>query len=426
MVKQNVVQKILARAAGKETATTGEYLIVRSNRPITLGGDTMARGPWQMLQTGAEKVFDPRMIKIVVGHMGAGGSPILGTLRRQFRQWAEKVGVPRENYYDLGQQGVEHVVAGEQCWALPGELYLSVANGHTSSLGALGCFAVTLSYESGAYLVRGYTWIQVPEVARITLKGKAKNGVSSRDVYEYVLGNIGPTGTPGQVIKWDGEYVDTLSMDGRFTLCANALFSSAWTAIIEPDEVTLDYVRARTADDFSPLYSDPDAEYAQHLTFDVSEIQPQIVPPPLRTDVYPVSTFAGKKITKGHIGTCANGRMEDMRVAAKILKGRKVHPDVNLNVTPGSTAIYKQCLKEGIIDVFVDAGVFLPPPACGMCVAGANSPLGDGDICVSSGTCNYPGRMGSQNADIYLCSPATVAASCVAGCITDPREFLER
>ncbi len=424
MSNQNVVQKILAHAAGRDRVITGEYVTVRSSRPVTLCGDSMARGPVQMLQTGAKEVFDPKMVKIVVGHMGAGGSSSLGEIRRQFRSWAKEMNIPRENIFDLGHQGVEHVVAGEQCWALPGEVYLSVTNGHTTSLGALGGFAVTLSYESGAYLVKGHTWIQVPKVARFTLTGKPKEGVCSRDVYEYVLGQIGPTGTPGQVIKWDGDYVDGLDMDSRFALCANALFSSAWTAVIEPDETTMGYVRGRTKDPFTPLFSDPDAEYAQQKMFDVSSVDPQIVPPPERTHVYPVPAYQGKKISHGFIGTCANGRMEDMRVAARILQGRKVHPDVLLNITPASTLILRQCMEEGILQAFVEAGAFLPPPACGMCVVGANMPLGDGDVCLSSGTCNYPGRMGSHKAEIFLCSPATVAASAVAGEITDPRDFL--
>ena len=424
MPGKNVIQKILAHAAGKNEVATGEYITVRSSRPVTLGGDTMARGPSQMMETGAKKVFDPKMIKIVVGHIGAGGNPVLGTLRREFRRWAQEMGIPEENFFDLGHQGVEHIVAGEECWALPGEVYFSVANGHTTSLGALGGFAVTLSYESGAYLVKGTTWIQVPEVARFSLNGETMKGVSVRDVYEYVLGQIGPTGTPGQVIKWDGTYVDKLGMDERFALCANALFSSAWTAIIEPDETTLNYVRERTKDPFVARYSDPDAEYAQQKIFDVIVIEPQIVPPPERTHVHPVSAYERKKFNYGFIGTCANGRMEDMRTAAKILKGRKVHQGVILNVTPGSMLIYKECLKEGILDIFAEAGVFLPPPACGMCVAEANTPLGDGDICLSSGTCNYPGRMGSYDSEIYLCSPATIAASSVVGCVTDPRNLL--
>jgi 3-isopropylmalate/(R)-2-methylmalate dehydratase large subunit len=375
MAKMNIIQKIIARAAGREEVETGEYLIVRSNRPVTLCGDVTRRGPDQMLQTGARRVFDPEKIKIVMGHVGAGGPTTIGESRRRVRRWAEDMKIPRENILDLGHQGVEHIVAGEQCWALPGEIYLSIANGHTTALGALGGFAVTLSCESGAYLVKGTSWIQIPEVARFTLTGKAEEGVHARDVYEYVLGQIGATGTPGQVILWDGDYVAGLDMDSRFTLCANALFSSAWTAVIEPDEVTLNYVRAHTEEPCSPLYGDPDAEYAQQQTFDVRTIEPQVVPPPRRHLVHPVFAFEGTKISRGHIGACTNGRMEDMRIAAKILKDRKVHPDVILNITPGSVAIYRQCLKEGILEVFVDAGVFLPAASCGQCSGGANTPL---------------------------------------------------
>ncbi|MBI2205057.1 MAG: hypothetical protein HYU41_14510, partial [Candidatus Rokubacteria bacterium] len=242
MPGKNVVQKILAKAAGRATVETGEYLTVTSNCPVTLLGDIVGRGPGQVIALGIDKVFDPNQIKIVAGHVGAGGPLTVGESRRRVRRWADQVGVPRENFVDLGEQGVEHVVAGERAWARPGEIYFSVTDGHTTALGALGAFAVTLSYESGAYLVKGSSWVEVPEVARITLTGTAQDGVHARDVYEHVLGEIGETGTPGQVILWDGDYVAGLSMDGRFTLCANALFSSAWTAIIEPDERTLEYV----------------------------------------------------------------------------------------------------------------------------------------------------------------------------------------
>jgi 3-isopropylmalate/(R)-2-methylmalate dehydratase large subunit len=424
MDRKNVVQKILARAAGKDEVATGEYVTVRSNRPVTLCGDLFERGPGQMIRTGARRVFNPALIKIVVGHTGAGGPRTIGESRRKFRHWAEAIEVPAENFLDLGRQGVEHIVAAEQCWALPGEVYFSVANGHTATLGALGGLPIPLSYESGAYLIKGFTWIQVPEVARFTLTGKPRYGVYARDIYEYILGQVGPTGTPGQVIVWDGDYVSGLEMDGRFTVCANALFSSAWAALVEPDQVTLDYVRARTKEPFTPLKSDPDAEYATHRFFEVSAVDPQIVPPPKRHLVYSVSEFEGTKITRGHVGSCTNGYMEDMRVAARILKGRKVHPDVILNITPGSVSIYKQCLAEGVLEIFLDAGSFIAPPSCGQCSLGANTPLGSDDVCISSGTCNYPGRMGSPGAQIYIGSPATVVASAVAGYITDPRHFL--
>ena len=301
---------------------------------------------------------------------------------------------------------------------------MSVTDGHTTALGALGGFAIALSYGSGEYITTGQTWVQVPPVARITLNGRARPGVFARDVYEYVLGQLGPNGTPSQVILWDGDYVSNLDMDARFTLCANALYSSAWTNLIEPDEVTLRYVRERTKQNFTPQYGDADAEYAQQLSFDVSNIEPQIVPPPTRHLSSSISKFAGTRISKAHIGTCANGRYEDLKLAAMVLKGHKVHPDVVLNITAGSTNVYRRCLDEGLIAIFMDAGVFLPPAACGMCSGGSNTPLADGDVCISSGTCNYPGRMGSHKADIYLASPASVAASSITGEITDPRQFL--
>ena len=425
MAGKKVVQKILARASGKQSVETGDYVIVQSNCITTFGGDGDARGLNQLDPEAKPYAFDPKKMGIIVGHAGAGGIPqIIGNNRKKLKQWAEAAGVPRENFIDLGAQGVEHIVAGELGWALPGEVYLSVTDGHTTALGAMGGFAIALSYGSGEYITTGKTWIQVPPVARITLNGKAKPGVFARDVYEYVVAQIGPNGTPSQVIFWDGDYVRNLDMDGRFTLCANALVSAAWTALIEPDETTLRYTRAVTKQSFTPQYADKDAEYAQQLSFDVSKIEPQVVPPPKRHTAEAIAKFAGTKISKAHIGSCANGRYEDMKLAAMVLKGHKVHPDVLFNITAGSTKVYRRCLDEGLIAIFMDAGVFLPPAACGMCSGGSNTPLADGDICISSGTCNYPGRMGSHKAEIYLASPASVAAAAITGEITDPRKFL--
>ena len=250
-----------------------------------------------------------------------------------------------------------------------------------------------------------------------------QNGVTARDIYEYILGQIGGAGAPGQVMEFTGPVVDAMSMDDRFTMCCGALFTGAWTAIVNPDKKTMEYVRARTEEPFEPLTSDPDASFAKVYNFDVSKIEPQVVPPPKRDTAKPVSQFQGTKITKGFIGSCFNSRIDDMRIAAKILKGKKIHPEVVLNITPGTVEIYKQCLREGLLEIFLDAEVTVPPPACGMCT-GRNTPLASGDVCVSTSTCNYAGRMGSQEADIYLGSPATVAASCIEGRITDPRNYL--
>lgn len=419
---KTITEKILAKAAGKSEVSPGEYLEeVRSTRPIILG-DVWQRGPKQMKEMGFNRVFNPRLIVYIDGHTGASASHQAGAIRRTFQAWCKEMGVPDENIYLVGRSGIEHVFAAEKCFALPGECFFEMADGHTPTLGALGAFAITLSYGSGEYLMTGKTWIKVPESAKFIINGKLPDGVFARDVFEYILGQIGPGACAGQVMEFAGSTVDEMDMDGRFSLCTNALFTGAWTAIINPDQKTLDYVKARTSDPFEPLVSDPDAQFAKVYKFDVSGMVPQVVPPPKRHIVKPVTEFTGTWINSGFIGACDNGWMEDMRIAAKILKGRKLHQGVILNITPGTQNIFKQAMNEGLIDIFLDAGAIVPAPCCGMCW-GANTPLAAGDVCISTGTCNYPGRMGSREAEIYAASSATVAASCVEGKITDPRTY---
>lgn len=420
---KTITEKILARASGRNAVSVGEYIQITSDRPTKLRGESAGKG--SVRYRDLKKVAKPHLIKIVDGHSGVGGgNKKIGDVRVVIRQWAKEVGIPDENIINLGRAGVEHVISGERCWPLPGSVYFSVTNGHTSALGALGAFAVSLSYETGAYIVTGTSWAQVPETTKLEISGALSPGVTARDVCEYVIGQLGPTGTPGHVMEWTGPLIDAMNMDARFTVCANAIFTGAWTAVINPDKTTLSYVQSCTDDSFEPMVSDADASYAQTFRFDISKLEPQIVPPPKRTDVFPLSKYQGTKVDWGFLGSCANGRMEDMRIAAKILKGRQIPSHVVLNITPGSTNVYKQCLREGILEIFAEAGACIATPCCGMCGLGSNTPLGAGNVCISTGTCNYPGRMGSPKAQIYLGSPATVAASAVAGEITDPRNFL--
>ncbi len=418
---KTVTEKILARAAEMDEVSPGDYLQVGSRRPITLGGS--GRGITQMKEVGATKVFDPNMINIVDGHTGSTASHNAGEGRLAFRQWAKEMGVPEANIYDLGRQGIEHIVAGEHCWALPGEVFFQGVNGHTTTLGALGAFAITLSYGTGGYMVTGKTWIRVPKTAKFNITGELPHGVYPRDIFEHILADIGPTACPGYVMEWTGPTIEAMDMDGRFALCCNALFTGAWTGIVNPDQTTYDYIKARTTDTYEPLVSDHDAEYIKVFNFDVSNLQPQIVPPPQRFNGEPVAAYEGTRVNRGFIGSCADSRMEDMRLTAKVLKGRKLHPEVILNITPGSVEIYKQCAREGLLEIFAEAEALIASPNCGMCW-GANTPLVAGDVCVSTGTCNYPGRMGSKDAEIYLGNPATVAASCIEGKIADPRNYL--
>ena len=419
---KTITEKILAGASGRPEVSPGDFLEdISAQNPITSGG--MGDRVKQWAELGADSVFDPLQINIVDGHTGATASHATQTARANTKEWAKMVGIPQENIYDYSRAGVEHVVAANHAWALPGTLFLQNMNGHTSTLGALGAFAVPLSHGGVHYLITGKTWIQVPASAKFNITGKLPEGVFARDIFEYVLGQIGGAGCSGHVMEWVGPVIDSMGMDGRFTLCCHALFTGAWTGIVNPDKTTTDYVTSRTDRSFTPLLSDSNAEFDLTFDFDVSNLVPHVVPGPERDNVHTVLDTEGEPINRGFIGSCSNGYMDDLRVAAKVLKGRKVKPGVQLNITPGSHEIYRQALKEGLIETFADAEVMVVPPNCGMCW-GANTPLNAGETVVSSSTCNYRGRMGSRDGHIILMSPATVAASCVEGKITDPRKFL--
>ena len=420
---KTIAEKILARASGRAEVSPGDFLEdISAQNPITVIGG-LINLKRQFEELGATSVFDPLQINIVDGHTGVTASSGTQTDRANIKEWALKMGIPKEKIYDYSRAGVEHVVTADKAWALPGTLHLQATDGHTSTLGALGAFAVPLSHGGAHYLITGKTWIQAPPSARFNITGSLPEGVFARDIFEYVLSQIGGAGCAGHVMEWVGPVIEALPMAGRFTLCCQALFCGAWTGIVPPDQVTIDWVEARTDLPFEPLVSDPDAEYDLTFNFDVSNLVPQIVPGPGRDNVHPIGEVEGEVVHRGFIGSCSNGYLDDLRVAARILNGRKVKSDVQLNITPGSVEIYKQALKEGLIEIFADADAMVVPPACGMCF-GANTPLNAGETVLSSATCNYAGRMGSRDGQIILGSPASVAASCIDGKITDPRKYL--
>jgi homoaconitase/3-isopropylmalate dehydratase large subunit len=414
---KTIAEKIRARASGKEEVIPGEYVFLTSPCPVP----GIGRG--KEFYKDAPYLFDPTKAIVMDDHMGASGWNAFATenSRAAMGKWAKQLGIPRENIFI--NKGIGHVISGERCWPLPGTVYLSITNGHSTTLGGLGALALTLSMEAMAYMVLGRTWLRVPESIKFNLSGKLQDGVMARDISDFILGEIGPAGAPYKIIEWTGEVIDDMSMDGRFSLCNDALHSGAKTSIINPDPKTVDYVKSRNPADFEPLTSDPDAEYAKIYDYDLSALEPQVVPPPKRWTANPVGQFTSVEINRAFIGTCFNSRLEDMRIAGKILKGRRVHPDVRLNITPGSMDIIKQMSREGLLETFIDAGCEIPMPSCGMC-GGFSTPLAAGDVCVATGTCNYPGRMGDHDSDIYLANPATVAASAVEGKITDPRSYL--
>ena len=416
---QTITEKILAKAGGKEEVKPGDYVFLRSPCPVP----GIGRGGPPIEAMGA-KFFDPTMAIVMDDHAGNGGFGLVSQteeMRADMLKRAKALGIPRENIFI--NKGIGHLLAAENCWALPGTVYLSITNGHSTTMGGIGALALTLSYESTAYMILGRTWLRVPESIKMVINGKLQDGVMSRDISDYILGQIGPAGACYKVLEWTGAVIDDMSMDGRFALCNDALHSGGKTGIVPPDQKTIDYVKSRCDKHFEPLISDPDATYSAILSYDVTSLDPQVVEPPQRWSVKSVTAYPDVKINRAFIGTCFNSRLDDMRIAARILKGKKIHPDVRLSITPGSNEVLKYAAHEGLIEIFADAGCEIPMPCCGMC-GGFISPLVAGDVCIGTGTCNYPGRSGHHDAQIFLANPATVAASAIEGKIADPRNYL--
>ncbi len=424
---KTIVEKILAKGAGKPEVSPGDYVQVGATKFILFPSDRGTRVPTAFKRLGWDKLFDPT--KVIVGPAVCGSWWIRRVkespreAHRANREWAKQMGVPDENNFELGRSGIDHHLAVEKAWAMPGSVYLSAHDGHSITLGGIGSFGSNLSAGAPFFMRFGWMWFRVPESIKFIIKGKLQDGVMGRDVIEYILGQIGPQGAIYQVMEFTGPVMDEMSMDGRLSMCCLAMFTGAKLGIVNPSQEIIDWFRARTDFPFEPQFSDPDAHYIKTYEYDGSKIEPQVVLPSGRHHVKNISEVERTEVTSAFIGSCASGRDEDMRIAARILKGRKVHPSVMFNVTPGSSEAMLRMDKEGVIQTLLEAGVFFVAPGCSMC-NGASTPLHKDDICISTSTLNYPGRMGDENASVYLASAATVAASAVEGKITDPRKYL--
>jgi len=424
---KTIVEKIMAKAAGKPDVSPGEYLKFGINETfIQIGSDCGPRAVNAFARLGWDKLWDPKKVVIVPDHCGSWMRPEDTVSNRESHrltsEWARKMGVPEENIFDLGTIGNCHHIAIEKAWALPGAVYLH-SDTHCPTVGGVGCFGVNLSAAEISFMRVGWMWFRVPKSIKFNITGKLQDGVMGRDVFEYILNQIGPAGAIYQVMEFTGPVMDEMSMDGRLSMCCVSVFAGAKLGIVNPDQKIIDWFKARTKIHFEPQFSDSDAVYAKTYEYDGSVIEPQVVVPPLRHTVKGVSTVEGIKITTAFIGSCASGRDEDLRMAARILKGRKVHRGVMFNVTPGSSDAMQRMDKEGVIATLLEAGCFVCAPGCGMC-PGFYTPLAKNEVCIASTTTNYPGRMGDESAQVYLGSPATVAASAIEGKIVDPRKYL--
>ncbi len=416
-----ITEKILAAHAGKDVVKPGELINARLD--IVMCHDVTTPPAIKMLRKfGMDRVFDPEKIIVIPDHFVPNKDIQSAELAKRLREWVGDHNIP--NYYEIGQNGVCHAVLPEDGWVVPGSTIVS-GDSHTCSHGALGAFSTGIgSTDLAAAIYAGELWFRVPESIKFVLNGSLSRGVYSKDVILEIIHRIGVDGALYQAMEFTGPVVDELSVEARLTMTNMVIEAGAKSGIINPDEKTIDFVRERTDREFTVYTSDPDAEYAEEREIDCSAIEPVVAFPHLPSNVRTAREAGKVKIDQVYIGSCTNGRIEDLRIAADILKGRKVAKGTRGIVVPATTKVWRQAMKEGLFDIFSDANFVVSSPTCGACLGGWMGVLAAGERCVSTTNRNFVGRMGSPESEVYLASPATAAATAVTGVITDPREVL--
>ena len=415
-----ITEKILAAHAGLDFVTPGQ--LINAKVDIALGNDITAPiAIKEFRQAGAGKVFDPERVVLVADHF-APNKDILSAIQCQtLRQFAQEQHLV--HFYDGGEMGVEHALLPEKGIVGPGDLVIG-ADSHTCTYGGLGAFATGVgSTDLAAAMITGESWFKVPESVLYIFNGRLSEWVGGKDLILYIIGQIGVDGALYQAMEFSGEVISHLPMSDRLAMCNMAIEAGAKNGIIPPDEVTREYVTNRALRSFTFYASDPGAEYAGVREFDISTLEPQVAFPHLPENTHPISQVGQIPIDQAVIGSCTNGRLEDMRLAAKVLKGRKVAKGVRLIIIPATPWIYTQSLREGLFEVFLEAGAVISPPTCGPCLGGHMGILAPGETAIATTNRNFVGRMGSPESKVYLANPAVTAASAVAGRIAGPQDI---
>jgi 3-isopropylmalate/(R)-2-methylmalate dehydratase large subunit len=417
-VGKTIAEKILSAKSGIDAKAND---IVVADLVFVLGQDgTSPLAIQAFREMKAERVFNSDRVAMIIDHSAP--SPLQGVseLHTQMRDFAEKQAI---HFYDIGD-GVCHQLVPEQGHVVCGDLVIG-ADSHTCTYGAINVFSTGVgSTDLAAGLVAGKLWFKVPETIKFELKGQLPPGVYSKDLILYLIGDTTADGATYMAAEYTGEAISSLSVEARFTISNMAIEMGAKCGLMEADSKTEAWVRAHSKRGFTPVKSDPDAVYAQVRTYDVSNLAPQVAKPHTVDNVSPINEVLGIPIQQGVIGTCTNGRMEDLRIAAQLLKGKHIAAGTRLIVAPSSRQIYLEAMKEGLLETLVTAGAAVVTPGCGPCVGTHNGVPSDGENVISTANRNFKGRMGNNKAFVYLGSPATVAASVLYGKIADPREFI--
>lgn len=416
-----ITEKILARAAGQKTVVPGQ--LVDAKTDVVMCHDVTTPPAISMLvEKGIDRVFDPDRIVVTPDHFQPPKDVQSAELHKRLDTWAKRHKI--KHYYKLGRAGVCHAILPEQGHIRPGEVIVG-GDSHTCTYGALAAFSTGIgSTDLAGAIATGKLWFKVPASMKFVLNGSLPHGVYSKDVMLNVIGRIGTDGALYRAMEFVGPALKDMTMEARMTITNMAIEAGAKNGIIGFDEVTRAYLDGRLKDTsaYTVFESDPDAGYFATEEFDCSKLEPTVALPHLPSNAVPIGECAGKAMDQAYIGSCTNGRIEDLRIAAGIMKGKEAA--IRTIVVPATPEIWKQAKDEGLFDVFYDAGCVISAPTCGACLGGFMGVLAAGEKCISTTNRNFVGRMGSPKSEVYLASPATVAASAVEGKLTDPRKYL--
>lgn len=415
-----MTQKILASHAGLESVTAGQ--LIEANLDLTLANDIT--GPVairEMEKAGFEHVFDKNKIALVMDHFAPNKDIKSAEQCLTCRNFSGKHEIV--NFFDVGQMGIEHALLPEKGLVGPGELIIG-ADSHTCTYGALGAFSTGVgSTDLATGMATGKAWFRVPSAIKFNLTGSLPKYVSGKDVILHIIGKIGVDGALYRSMEFAGDGVASLTMDDRFTICNMAIEAGAKNGIFPVDDKTRAYIKGRVNREVTEFAADPDAQYDEEYTINLSELRPTVACPHLPENTKTVDELGKIEIQQSVIGSCTNGRIQDMRDAAAILKGKKVKSNVRTIVIPATQEIYLQCIEEGLAKIFVEAGAIVSTPTCGPCLGGHMGILAHDEKAISTTNRNFVGRMGHVSSEIYLANPAVAAASAVTGYITDPAEL---
>jgi 3-isopropylmalate/(R)-2-methylmalate dehydratase large subunit len=415
-----ITEKLLARAAGRDEVKPGEFVSCKLD--LVLANDITAPiAIEEFRKLSAERVFDPARIVLVCDHYTPNKDIKSAEQSKIVRDFAREQGV--EHYYEGADGGIEHIILPEKGLVLPGDVMVG-ADSHTCTYGGLGAFATGVgSTDAAAAMALGECWLRVPESIEVIFGGELQRWVSGKDLVLYLIGQIGVEGARYQTLEFKGPVVESLSMADRFTICNMAIEAGAKSGIFAPDTITAAWCRGRSEREWWPLRSDDDAGYVRTVEIDCSEVEPQVAFPHLPENARGISEVGEVVIDQAVIGACTNGRLEDLRAAEEVLRGRKVAKGVRCIVIPGSHEIQLQALREGLIESFLEVGCLVSTPTCGPCLGGHMGVLAAGERAIATTNRNFVGRMGHPDSEVYLASPAVAAASAVAGRICGPEEL---